>query len=140
MTRTEAFKELFSLESKGINIDSMIEEMALSKEVPESVEIFLSTIKNYPIFIEKLQNKQFYKVITRGENLSVVEQAKALSSLITHTLIEFEGIDKNNILGLSNSVYIDEVLDALGGYMLGGDESGIIEVTNKLRDLFNKKF
>lgn len=140
MTRAEAFKELFILEKQGINIDSKIEEMAVSKEVPESIEIFISTIKNYPIFIDKLKMKQFYKVITTKENLPVVEQAKALSSLVTHTLIEFENIDKDNILGLSSSVYLDEVFEALEMYMLDGDESKIIEVTEKLRNLFNKKF
>ena len=140
MTRTEAFKELFELESKGVNIDLMIEEMAISEGVPESVEMFLSTIRNYPLFIEKLQTKQFYKVITNKDNLSVVEQAKALSSLVTHTLIEFENIDKDNILGISNSVYIDEVLKALESYMLEGDESKVIEISGKLKDLFNKKF
>lgn len=140
MTREDAFKSLFELERKGINIDSMIEEMAITKEVPESIEEFISTLKNYPIFIEKLQNKQFYKIITCKEDLSVVEQAKALSSLVTHTLIEFEKIDKNNIAGLSNSVYIDEVLNALNEYMLEGEESGIIKITNKLRSLFNKEF
>lgn len=140
MTRAEAFKELFLLEKQGINIDLKIEEMAISEGVPESIEIFISTIKNYPKFIDKLKMKQFYKVITTKENLPVVEQAKALSSLVTHTLIEFENIDKDNILGLSSSVYLDEVFEALEEYMLDGNENKVIEVTEKLKDLFNKKF
>ena len=140
MTRAEAFKELFRLEKKGVNIDSQIEDMALSKGVPESVEIFLSTIKNYPIFIKKLQTKQFYKVIMSEKDLSVVEKAKALSSLVTHTLIEFESIDKDNILGLSNSVYLDEVLNALEEYMLDGREEKVLEVSDKLKELFERKF
>ena len=140
MTRAEAFKELFRLEKKGVNIDTKIEEMALSKGVPESVEIFLSTIKNYPIFIKKLQTKQFYKVIVSEKDLSVVEKAKALSSLVTHTLIEFESIDKDNILGLSNSVYLDEVLNALEEYMLDGREKKVLEVSEKLKELFERRF
>ena len=139
MTKSEAYTELFKLEKQGIDIESMIKELAVSKEVSEGLLSKINMYKNYPLFIEKLKEKHFYKTIMNEEKeITLNAYAKALSSLVTHTLIECENLEGTTIKELSESVMLSNVIDAINSYMIKDDDSKIMLMVEKLKELFNK--
>lgn len=139
MTKSEAYMEIFKLEKQGIKVDSMIKEIAVSKEVTEDLIQKINKYKNYPIFIEKLREKHFYKTImNEGKEITINAYAKALSSLVTHTLIECENLEGMTVKELSESVKLSEVIEAINLYMIEEDDSRIMVMVEKLRKLFNK--
>ena len=138
LTRRDAFRILFDLEKHGISIDPLLKDMSLNScGVPDSVKEFIYAYQNYPVFIEKLKTKQFYKNILK-DDLSILDKAKALSSLITHTLIECGTTNnKNQMFYLSESIKLKDILSALHSFMIQRDSTGIEQVTEELRELFN---
>lgn len=137
MNKVEAYKELFKMEKQGFNIDNILKELATSKRVTEDILFKMNQLKTYPVFLKQLKEKKFFKNIL-DDSLDDIEKAKALSSLVTHTLIEFQNIEESEIKNLSEAVYIDEVLEALNLYMTEGNSNKLNEVRDKLVVLFNK--
>lgn len=121
MTKEEAYQKLFEInKTKNTDISEQIKELAVSSEVPKSVVSFIteSSSIDIPPFVENLKSKRFYKTFL-NEKCSEIDKAKALSSLITHTLIESEysGIP---IEVLSGKMSMNQVTESLQDYLLSG--------------------
>ena len=134
MKKEEAYSRLFQLEQLGEDIRSYLKMLAVNESVPEEVLLFLANggEKGSSEFLKNLSEKKFYKNIM-NENLPTIEQAKALSSLVTHTLIEC-GNTGESIEDLSRSVNLPGAIDALSSYLLG-DEEKVRESCRSIRKI-----
>lgn len=125
------------MESLGIDIERHIRSLAISAEVPSSVEDFIASggKEENKNFLSSLKEKKFYKTIM-DESAAPTEQAKALSSLVTHTLIE-HGNTGVSAKTLSKPIRASKVMESLSSFLNEGDSSRVKESCQKLRDMFN---
>jgi hypothetical protein len=136
MTKEEAYSKLFELSNNGIDINEQITELAISNEVPESVINFLNDqSSNYLEFLDDLRDKKFYKTLT--ESSDPMELSKALSSMITHTLIEMQNHpDKKSVI--KNNLNIAEILESLNDYILNNNEEKLMTTVRSITKLLRK--
>ena len=137
MKKEEAYSRLFSLEQSGEDITPYLKMLAVSESVPEEVLSFIANggSERNVSFLENLKEKKFYRNIM-DESLPPLEQAKALSSLVTHTLIEC-GNTEEPIETLSSSLGLAGVMNALSSYM-NGDEEKVKESCRSIRQILKR--
>lgn len=117
--RQVILSKLYKYVSEGKCVDDcnkMIDKLLVTKDVPDEVKEFVNSIEYYqhPL-IEKLRDKRIYKslkAISEGADLSDLEVAKAITSLITHSLIEAEqsAINESELDNKFNLVGLTEIL------------------------------
>lgn len=133
-TKDYLYKRLFEIEKDNVNVDNFLRQLAQGYK-DEAIEF----VKSYnelsiPDFINKLVDKKFYYTLT-DKRSSTNDKAKALSSLITHTLIEYSH-GKTDLARLSKSIKLNNVLNSLQLYCLEGNSKAIDDVAEELRNLF----
>lgn len=121
LDRQSIFARLYKMRDNGVLIEevtSMIKLMLSTHDTPELVLEFLNKLDTPKInpLVEKLKSKKLYKSLksfSEKDNISDIELAKMVTSLITHSLIESEQVgisvedidDKFHARALSNIIY-----------------------------------
>lgn len=135
MNKSQAYSKLFELSNSGIDITEPINQLAVSESVPNSVLSFLSSYDKFGIeFIEKLKSKKFYKSVT--ESTDIGDQAKGLSSLITHLIIEIESNPSSRAQVLE-CIDTDKLIEGIRSYFTD-DSSNLTESISYIKSLFKE--
>lgn len=115
MTKEEAYSKLFKLDNP--ETQKYVLMLARSSEVPEEVINYLAqeTSVELPSWISNLSSKKFYKTL-EDKSISDLDKAIALSSLITHLLIECRD-NPDNVANLGSEITICQVIDWIKGYL-----------------------
>lgn len=136
MKKSEAYSRLFELNDQGVDVAVPIAELAKSTSVPESVMSFLSEYDKFNLeFISQLTTKKFYKNIV--ESTDPIEQAKGLSSFITHLLIEIQNVPESKELIL-HSIDVVSIMDNLKEFIVSNDTTKLTESVDYVRVLLKK--
>lgn len=121
MNRIDIMERLYELKSISEGADTekvitLLDDIIRNKVSEESAELELRKIDPYYVrheFLKNLKNKPIYKNIVEYKkgNLSNVQIAKIISSLITQILIQSEQNDEINIKSLQIDVLADMIKD-----------------------------
>ena len=132
MNKAEAYTEVINIgESKGIDVKEYILDLATHKEVSERVLDFISSShkETCSVFIENVKKKPLYKEFSK-DSLSALDKAKAVSSFITHALIE-RTLDEN--FDQDSSINFGMILDDLKAYMVNDDTTALDETVDYIK-------
>ena len=133
MKKSDAYIKLFKLQENGQNISSYIEMLAKSDNVPFEVLNFLEGVGSVDTsYLSDLKTKKFYKTIMESDN--VFEQAKGLSSFVTHTLIEISNNPDSRKI-ISESIDIKQINDSLSNFVRSGNSSYIVESVDYVKTI-----
>lgn len=138
MEKSDAYMKLFKLQENGHNISKYIELLAKSDEVPAEVLNYLESFTNKVTstkYLSELKTKKFYKTIMESDN--IYEQAKGLSSFVTHTLIELSNHPEVR-LAISESVDIKLINDSLTNFMNSGKADYISESIKYVKSVLQR--
>ena len=149
MDKQSAYVKLFEIKKKNrVNITEQLKKLAVGDSIPYDVICFINRylpieyLETYNHIYKNRRKNPLYKNLV-NENLSSVDQAIALSSLLTQTLIHSKNLNKKGMkesarehLSVMNT---DEVVSALKGYM-NGNEKHLNEVFLMVRDVFKNLY
>jgi len=125
ITKTDCMSILIQLEDKGLNIDSYMRQLIVSKEVPLDVLKFISTNKGIEVgnFYEMLRKKHnqnkspLYTNIVK-EITNVEDVVTTLACLLTQIILYSNKLgNKNNFL---KEVRAEEISRVLNKYFADG--------------------
>ena len=95
--------------------------MIESDEIPEEVINFLDSLSDYAKdFYMRLDSKKFFKNFKRFDEIDDIEKAKALSSLITHALIDVD-MGNANVNKVRDDLNLLDMLYYLEMYLKSGN-------------------
>ena len=145
MIKSKAYARITEIgEKHDVDVKDQLMKLAMEDSVPESVIRFIEEYDKKdginprkrlnPELRETLREKKLYKTLCESDN--DVEQAKAVSSFLTHILIEFD-IHPDLISEIREIVDFDLILDNLLYYFTDGDIHSVYEASNYIQDLLN---
>ena len=124
ITKTDCMTMLVSLEDKGINIDSQMKKLIVSKEIPLEVLEFIAKnegieVVNFYEMIRKKHNESKSKLYTNivKEISTPKEVITTLSALLTQIFLYNNKLEVNNDIFLKE-VRAGEITKVLGDYCL----------------------
>lgn len=145
LTKGDVYSKLISIEEKNnIDVSNYINEIVRSKSIPYSALIFINRyspidmLETYNIIYSKRRKNPLYKNLV-NENLPVQEQAIALSSLLTQSLIGMKSLNETDKKLQSTVMNISLISEALHEYSLG-DSSKLEETFSMIREVFKKLY
>ena len=124
MDKSEAYARLFRMPQTDPNVERLLRVLAASESTPYEVSEYLSN-PDQDDFSELLDRKKPYFKSIMKLTLDDLEYAKAISSMITHQLID--GIN------LDNSKLILRGLSVLQSFV-NGSNLEMHQLLNELRD------
>jgi len=110
----------FSDQEEAHRAEEYIDLVLDSEEVPQEVYQFLFSLSDYAKdFFMRMESKIFYKNFKKFDKIEDIEKAKAISSFITHSLIEIEhgNVDLDK---LKDDLRLNDFLAYLGFYLETG--------------------
>lgn len=142
-----AYQKLYQIKEKA-DITEQLKKLALSETVPYDVICFINKyipidlLETYNHIYTNRRKNPLYKSLV-NENLKAEDQAIALSSLLTQTLIHSKNLKKKGYQKESrnhlNVMNTDEIIRALESYA-NGDEKTLNKVFLMVRDVFKELF
>lgn len=148
-TRAYAYLNRIKNESNGkINVTPYIHELAVSETVPYEVLIFINRhiglpqLFTYNEIYNRMGKSPLYKNLV-NENASDEDQAIALSSLLTQTLIHTKQLVKENneddVQEYADIMNVSAITEALNDYV-HGDSTKLNQVFMSTREVVKTLF
>lgn len=145
MIKAKAYSRISEIGDKhGVDVTEYLTQLAMNDSVPDSVMKFISEydkkdgIKSEsPLskeFCETIKSKQLYK--TLSTETDPLELAKALSSFITHILIEYK-VKPMEINELRSAIDFEMLVDSLLYYLTDLDVNSVHEAASYVLDLLD---
>ena len=144
MLKSQAYSRVSEIGDKyGIDVSDKLVKLALNEIVPSDVLNFIAeydqkdgsepTNQLSDEFKETIKTKKLYDSLYSDD---YNERAKAVSSFITHVLIDFK-VHPDYSDELRKSIDFDLIFDGLLYYTTESDHQAITTVSNYIKDLLN---
>ena len=136
MEKSKAYSKVVEIgEKENIDIKEYLLDLAMNDRVTPKVLNFIHGSKSLDDELKDiLKSKPLYKTLMTLDD--DIELAKAVSSFITHILIEYKN-NPENIDSLRKIIEIEEILDGLSNYLIDSDVESLYDIVNYLKDLLN---
>lgn len=148
LTKSKVYELLFKINKKQhIDIEKYVDMLSKSgNTIPVEVILFInqhkgSTIPQLKIFniiYSKRRKNRLYKTIM-SESTSLEDQCLALSSMITHCLIELKEMRADEREAFIDIMNIKDILEGITAYF-NGDTKKTRQVFFELREIFRNLF
>lgn len=135
MNKSEAYSKVVEIgESQNINVQEYLVDLAMNHTVTPKVLSFIYSDKT-PLdeeLKETLKSKTLYKTLTRSDD--DIELAKAVSSFITHVLIEYKN-NPEKIKMIQECIEFEDIMMDLSRYMTESDVDSLMCTVEYIRSL-----
>lgn len=139
INKNDCLSLLVKLESKGVNINSYMRQLLLSKEVPLEVLRFISQnrgieVSNFYEMLRKSHNKKkspLYTNILKEDQTDIDELITTLSCLLTQVILYSRKIESRD--AFLKEVRAEEITRALNAYFKDSDVSTAVALLKLVR-------
>ena len=138
LTKTDVMSLLIKLEGKGINIDSYLAKLAISKEIPIEILKFIASyqgieVVNFYDMLRKKHNQNKSPLYTNllKEDVSINEALVTLSALLTQIALYNKNLESD--AQFLKEARAEEISRALNTYYKDGTTSLCFNLLNLIK-------